>query len=547
MPRGRYTRQISKAAKEALMEKYKGLDDRLWRTNNLYRILTREGLDIPFRLNWCQNILANDMWYREIVIKGRQQGISTYLQLYPLDRAFFHKNFVGGIIADTMLHAEEIFEDKLRFMYNSLPDDLKALNPLKSDSKKELVFSNGSKIRVSTSFVSGTYHYIHVSEYAAMAQESEEKATKVRRSVEAVSPKCMVIYECTTRGPGGSFEEMWNTSVNTENQILAGKRTRTPLDFKPRFFPAYKHPDNQVVDENMELTEGDEDYFRRIEEETGDQIGRGFKMFYIRKREALESGREQGGHILQEYPNTAKEAFDLVIEGQIFGPNVRKVEEEGRIMPLPHVRGQPVHVACDLGQNDATSMWLWQYDGPWANIIDCYENKLLDITHYVEIMHDLRVRNGYSYGMVYLPHDGSSRYFTSIAGSAEEIFRRNGFNVTVIPRPIQKRLPIEAARRKFSKCRFDEAKCAPGLEALRHYSYERHQNTREFSNIPKHDRWCHYADAFQTFALADDDGAEIRMIAADMEKARPRSSMFLGEEAENYIQEELESAYEVLL
>lgn len=507
---------ISDQRREELLRKYEGLDDRMWRYEHLYRIADQEGNDVQVELNWCQRELARTMWFREIILKGRQVWVTTFLQLYALDMAFFNSNFRAGIIAQTKELAEEIFEDKLLYMYNSMPEDLKKINPIVSINKQEMKFANGSKIRVSTSFVSGTYHFIHISEYAAMAQESEEKAQKVKRSVQAVSPRCIVVYECTSRGPDGSFHEMWNDAVETEAEIKAGKRKRSPLDFRPRFFPAWKHPRNRDYNA-ITLTDGEQDYFDRLEDELKKPMPDEYRYWYVRKKEEL-------GHAMpQEYPNTPEEAFEVILEHQIFGTQVRRLEDEGRAMNLPHIRGEPVHVAMDIGRSDACAMMFYQYHVAWTNVIRSYENKNLDVTFYVEILQSFREQYGYAYGTIYLPHDGKAKHYTSLAGSAEDVFRRNGFDVYVISRPGKKAASIEPARRAFSRCRFDRVDCADMLVSLKHYSWEEDPKTRKPTDIPKHDRHCHYADAFQTFALADNDGAELRKIMEEMERSRPGS------------------------
>ena len=505
-------------ATKLLKGRYEGLDTPLWRYDHLYRILSRQGEDIPLILGTYQRDLLTTMWFREYIVKGRQQYVTTALQLYALDTAFFHANFIAGIIADTKEHAEEIFADKLLYMYNSLPDDLKALNPLKSSSKQTLQFANGSKIRVSTSFVSGTYHFIHISEYAAMAEESEDKAQKVKRSVQAVSPKCVVIYECTSRGPGGSFEDMWRKAEISEEEIEAGKRRRTPLDFRPRFMPPWNHPDNRDPDDLFEFSNAQEDYFNAVDDAIGRKLPREYKVWYWKKKEEL------GDDMLQEYPNTIEEAFEVIVEGQIFGPQVRRAEEDGQVMSLPHVRGEPVMIASDIGRGDAGSLLFYQHDGPWFNFLRGYQNKLVDIDHYVDILKYYRDEYGFSYGTIYLPHDGKAKYYTSIAGSAEQIFSRHGFDPMVVDKPPKKNVSINPARKLFSRCRFDRAGCKHVLASLKHYSWEKDKTTGEYTDLPKHDRYSHYSDAFQTFALVADAGVELQQIIDTMEKRRPGSS-----------------------
>ena len=49
----------------------------LWRINNLYSVIDKEGKKCQFKLNWAQEDLYRNMWYCNIILKARQLGIST--------------------------------------------------------------------------------------------------------------------------------------------------------------------------------------------------------------------------------------------------------------------------------------------------------------------------------------------------------------------------------------------------------------------------------------------------------------------------------------
>ena len=140
------------------------IKSRTWRLNNLYHIRPKEGSAlIPFKLNWAQTELYNNIWNRVIVLKARQLGVTTFFSVLFLDDCLFNPNREAGIIADTRENAEEIFRTKVKDVFDNVAKDIPALkdlihNTIQLDSEqgKRLIFSNGSAFRVSTSMRSDT-------------------------------------------------------------------------------------------------------------------------------------------------------------------------------------------------------------------------------------------------------------------------------------------------------------------------------------------------------------------------------------------------------
>jgi hypothetical protein len=62
---------------------------------------------------------------------------------------------------------------------------------------------------------------------------------------------------------------------------------------------------------------------------------------------------------------------------------------------------------------------------------------------------------------------------------------------------------IEAVKAWFSQCRFDEVKCAKGLDALTEYHYEYDDERREFKQKPFHNWASNGTDALRTGAKSD--------------------------------------------
>src|SRR5215831_6060909 len=213
------------------------LKDRRWRLSNLYSIIDKDGRKLPFRPNWAQLALLDEIHNQNCILKARQLGFTTFIQLFMLDACLFNSNVRAGTIAHRLDDARTIFRDKVKFPYDNLPDVLKAARPIIRDSADELIFSNNSSIRVSTSMRSGTLQFLHVSEYGQLCARFPDKAREVRTgALNAVQAGQCVFIESTAEGKEGHFYDLCETAQ-------AKQRTGaplTPLDFKFNFFPWWR-------------------------------------------------------------------------------------------------------------------------------------------------------------------------------------------------------------------------------------------------------------------------------------------------------------------
>ncbi|MCS3770681.1 hypothetical protein HNP12_004829 [Aeromonas hydrophila] len=136
------------------------LSDKWWRMNNLYMIENEQGQLVRFRLHPAQELLFRIMWWLNIILKARQLGFSTAIDIYLLNEAFFNKNLKCGIIAHDLTAAGEIYRTKIEVPFDNLPKWLKACFPIASRrggaNSGYILFRHGSSIQVTTSFRSGT-------------------------------------------------------------------------------------------------------------------------------------------------------------------------------------------------------------------------------------------------------------------------------------------------------------------------------------------------------------------------------------------------------
>jgi phage terminase large subunit len=107
---------------------------------------------------------------------------------------------------------------------------------------------------------------------------------------------------------------------------------------------------------------------------------------------------------------------------------------------------------------------------------------------------------GYVYETMWLPHDAQAKSLGT-GRSIEEIARSAGWRVCIVPK-LSVADGINAVRTLFPTIWFDRTNCADGLQALRHYRYDVHPDTRQFARQPLHDQASNASNALRYCAVA---------------------------------------------
>lgn len=464
--------------------------NRCWRLNNLYVVTDKNGRRSAFRMNSAQEALLDGMHNQNIILKARQRGFTTFIQLFMLDACVFNSDIRAGTIAHTLPDAQVIFRDKIKFPYDNLPESIRAVVPPVMHNTSELLLANNSGIRVGTSLRSGTLQYLHVSEYGKICAKYPEKAREVRSgALNTVDKNQLVFIESTAEGQDGHFFELCQTARTKRN---AGAPL-SPMDFKFHF-AAWWEDDAYVLDPAaIEIPASFEAYFAKL---------RGFgidlrpeqKAWYVKKAE------QQQGDMKREYPSTPDEAFEAAIEGAYYAEQLARMELDRRLTRVPIDPALPVLTSWDLGFNDANAIWFIQVAGLEVRFIDYYENSGYGLEHYAGELKKRRDENGYTFGEHYLPHDvvnselsnGKSRYDTLVGLGISPII--------TVPRVHSINDGINAARRLFPKVLIDPVRCEKGLKCLRNYRKEWDEERAAFRDKPLHNWASNGADAFRNFA-----------------------------------------------
>src|SRR5215208_1008699 len=323
------------------------LSDWRWRIDDLYHITDKNGQKLRFQMNWAQEALFNEMSFQNVILKARQLGFTTFIQIFMLDACLFNSNIRAGTIAHKLDDAKTIFRDKVKYPYDELPDAIKAARPVIKDSADELMFSNNSSIRVGTSLRSGTLQYLHVSEYGKLCAKYPDKAREVRTgALNTIQSGQVVFIESTAEGQEGHFFELSEAARAKERRGVP----LTPLDLKFHFFPWWKSPDYELDPKGVEITDANDRYFTKLASEHGIHLSDRQKAWYVKKAETQQEDMQR------EYPSTPGEAFEASVEGAYYGAEIAKAEQQARIGHFPAIAGHPVNTAWDIGVGDYTEV-----------------------------------------------------------------------------------------------------------------------------------------------------------------------------------------------
>lgn len=198
---------------------------------------------------------------------------------------------------------------------------------------------------------------------------------------------------------------------------------------------------------------------------------------------------------LQEYECS----FEAAIIGAIWGTEMRKVSEDGRITKVENQIEVKTHTAWDLGHTDDTAIWWYQVIAGEIHIVDFFALSGGTIEEFVTKIKE----KPYNYGKHYLPHDARARTLASGGKSViEQMAAHLGINNLAIVPSLTVQDGIQAVRMALPRCWFDAEKCADGIEALRQYQREYDEDKKAFRQTPKHDWTSHPADAMRMLAIS---------------------------------------------
>lgn len=473
------------------------LKSKLWRLNNIYSVIDKHANKVKFKMKLSQHKVyaASRIHPRVICLKSRQQGISTFYLISFGDDAIWSPNIEIGLMAQGQREAKSLLK-RLKYMWDNLNNDIKAYAKVKlvKNNDIEFSFSNKSTILVSVSFRSATLHRLHISEYGKIANANPKRAEETKTgTLQAISPKNTAIIESTAEGRN-DFKFTWDNSI-----LALHSGQMAPKDFYPVFLPWIFDPDCNA-DVKQEIDKEAQDYFTKLEEDSGHTLTDSQKNFWIIQR------RELAGNVYQEYPGTPEEAFKAAKDGTYYNRLFNEtVVRKGKVKTNLYDPNIPIDVYWDLGVEDyCVQTYVQWYRGEWR-IVDEYYDQNYANTYYMDEAHS----RGYNIRSHWFPHDVKVReqsvaYTNGLAKTRYDIIQEHCIKekyeaaLHVLPKSSIIN-GVEAVRRMIPRLAID-AKCEYIISCLTNYSKEYDDKLRVWKKTPLHDVYSHGADNLRYIA-----------------------------------------------
>jgi hypothetical protein len=192
--------------------------------------------------------------------------------------------------------------------------------------------------------------------------------------------------------------------------------------------------------------------------------------------------------------------WNAAILGAYFALEMQQVREEGRILEIDALPGEPVHRAWDIGTKDDTSIIWFQVVGAQIFVLDHYAASQVGLDHYVDVIAEREAEHGWIHGHDYVPHD--IKVMEWIAGKTRvEAMRELGMKPILVPFA-KFQDGINAARRTLPLCVFHPRCELTLIAALEQYRREWDDEKKAFRPTDVHDWTSHPAASFRYLALA---------------------------------------------
>ena len=287
---------MTKTQMEAIRKRL--LNDFEYYAKNAIHIRTKDGEVKQFNLNRVQKKLdeqvkkqyAETGKVRVVILKARQQGLSTYVHGWLYWFLSQHKAKKGLVVAHVADSTRALF-DMYRRTHEMVPELLQPST--KYSSRRELQFSGlDTGLMVATAGADTiargeTISHAHLSEVAFWPKSTAaDNLNALEQSIPNASDTAIFV-ESTANGMSGPFYDLWKGAIEGRNGYI------------PFFSPWFDSDEYRIA--------APSDFERTFEEEDlAKQYGLDNEQLMFRRRKIAVNGREA---FMQEYPSNAEEAF----------------------------------------------------------------------------------------------------------------------------------------------------------------------------------------------------------------------------------------------
>ena len=371
---------------------------------------TKERGRIPLRWLGTQRYFVNEVAkgleqgiHNFIVLKGRQEGISTITIALTLYWLFGHKGLQGAMVTDSDDNKTK-FRSTLQMYIRSMAPGWRVKGGIETHNRSELVLGNRSRLGY---FVAGkkkgsdlgrasSANYLHATECSSWGDEEGFKSFV--STLAETNPNRLYVWESTARGYNHWYE-MWETAktASTQKAIFVGW-WRNELYALERDTPQYKaYWDGQpTTEENVWLAEIVELYGVSLNDK---------QIAWWRWKLAEDIKDETT--MFQEYPPTEQYAFQLTGSKFFSVERVNLAFSRAQTLEPAHFRykfGMHFEQTQFLDTNEHNSeLKMWEAPDPagiyvlgadpaygsseWADqfaiqILRCYADRVVQVAQY---------------------------------------------------------------------------------------------------------------------------------------------------------------------
>lgn len=450
---------------------------------------------MKFQLNRVQSDYHANKWYRNLILKSRQLGFTTYEAIDSLDDVLFTPNQDTLMVAHNLEAGESIFTKKISFAWEKLPEEIKALYKVDNKTSKTLKFDFGTKgfssLAVDTSGRSGTYQRLHVTELADISKKYPKKVPDIiEGTIPAIPTTGRVDIESTSQGASGEFYDMFLEAWER------GREPTNPLEYKAHFYN-WTWDDDELATITpipfSQMQEGDKFKEYSVKNGLSDvQI-----TYYYLKWLSLN---RKWNALKREYPTTPEEAFDAVSEGTFYGETIGRMQQNGQVGVFPSQRGQKVHTVWDLGVGKNMRVGFFQRD--------MAINRVRMVDHLVGEGSDglpevvAKVLNkSYNFGKHFGPHDLESTD-VGTGKTRIEMARTLGLAFVLVPE-YSVEDGINAVSDWLDRLDVNQSTCREWLKSMKAYEREWDEKRGMYKDDPLHNWASHDADMSRYAALSE--------------------------------------------
>lgn len=323
------------------------------------KVLDKQGNLVPFLWNRAQRYIHARLeeqkekkgYVRALILKGRQQGCSTYVAARYYKRTSTSKGKRAFIVSHEEKSTQNLFNMVKRY------DDHNPLAPTKKASNaQELVFGRldgGYKLATAGSQDVGrgnTAQMLHGSEFGFW-QNAQKHLAGIGNSI-PLAEGTEIILESTANGLGNAFHEMWQEAEMGRGEYIA--------IFVPWMWQdEYRLP----VPADFELDESEQKYMTAH--------GCDLEQMVWRRAKIAEYGKGFAWLFDQEYPATAAMAFQTSTMNPLISP--QDVAEA--VNSKYRERQGPLLIGCDPAEEGADRTAIVFRQGRTVFRIEYHEKK----------------------------------------------------------------------------------------------------------------------------------------------------------------------------